>query len=328
MKVLDRTEVILDIFARHARTHEGRLQVEAAQLRHLLPRLAGGRNLSRLGGGIGTRGPGEQKLEVDRRRIRQRVGDLGREIKKLEKSRRRHRSARQRSQTPVVAVVGYTNAGKSTLMNTLTGADVVVMDQVFATLDPTTRSLELPDRRRVLLTDTVGFIQKLPTELVAAFRATLEEVTDADVILHVLDLSHPAAHDHFAATNAVLDQLKAMDKPLLLALNKRDLLDVGTVERLVRRSDWSPYVDVTAVSALTGEGLDSLRLAIERLTSGGLVRIDLLVPYDHAGVEAQLRSRGRVLARTFDAAGIHLTAEVPVSLAPRFATFTEPLKGR
>jgi GTP-binding protein HflX len=318
MKVLDRTEIILDIFARHARTHEGRLQVESAQLRHLLPRLAGGRNLSRLGGGIGTRGPGEQKLEVDRRRIRQRMGELGRDIKKLQQSRGLHRQARLRTEVPVVAVVGYTNAGKSTLMNRMTGADVLVADQVFATLDPTTRALELPDGRRALLTDTVGFIQKLPTELVAAFKATLEEVTEASIILHVLDASHPASLDHFRATNEVLEELEALDKPLLLALNKRDLLPPGAIERMARVRDWGAYEEVIAVSALTGEGLDSLALAIQRMTEHGLVRIELKVPYEHGGVEAEVRERGRVLSRTYADDGLGLVIEVPVAQAARF----------
>jgi len=317
MKVLDRTEVILDIFARHARTHEGRLQVEAAQLRHLLPRLAGGRNLSRLGGGIGTRGPGEQKLEVDRRRIRQRIGELGREIVKLEKSRRLHREGRARQDLPVISLVGYTNAGKSTLMNALTHAGVMVVDQVFATLDPTTRALELADGRKVLLTDTVGFIQKLPTELVAAFRATLEEVTESDVILHVLDLSHPAAHEHFVATNQVLEQLRAMDKPLVLALNKTDLLDPAVVERMVRLGDWSPYEEVAPISAATGAGIDRLLRAVERVTSRRLVRVDLLLPYADSGVEADVAAHGRVLARDYQDDGVHLTAEVPTAYAPR-----------
>jgi GTP-binding protein HflX len=317
MKVLDRTEIILDIFARHARTHEGRLQVEAAQLRHLLPRLAGGRNLSRLGGGIGTRGPGEQKLEVDRRRIRQRINELGRDIAKVQKSRSLHRESRRRTEMPVVAVVGYTNAGKSTLMNRLTDSDVLVADQVFATLDPTTRAGELPDGRHVLLTDTVGFIQKLPTELVAAFRATLEEVTEADIIMPVLDAAHPALREHFDATNQVLDELKAMDKPLLLALNKRDLLTADVVDR-IRRADWSPYEEVVAVSGMTGAGTGSLMEAVQRMTEGGLVRLDLLVPYDKAGVESELRERGRVLSRDYMEEGIRLTAEVPARLAPRY----------
>jgi GTP-binding protein HflX len=324
MKVLDRTEVILDIFARHAFTHEGRLQVEAAQLRHLLPRLAGGRNLSRLGGGIGTRGPGEQKLEVDRRRIRQRISELKRDITKLQTSRGLHRGARRRAAVSVVAVVGYTNAGKSTLMQALTGADLLVADQVFATLDPTTRGMELPDGRRVLLTDTVGFIQKLPTELVAAFRATLEEVTEAEVLLHVLDASHPAVRDHFEATNQILDQLQAMGKPLLLALNKRDAVDPGALERMLRVQDWAPYHEVVAISALTGEGLDSLRRALQRLTEGGLVRLDLMLPYADAGVEAEVRARGRVLSREYTESGVALVVEVPAEQTKRFSPYLSP----
>jgi len=325
MKVLDRAEVILDIFARHARSHDGRLQVEAAQLRHLLPRLAGGRNLSRLGGGIGTRGPGEQKLEVDRRRIRARVNELGKEIKKLERSRRLHREARRQKAIPVVAVVGYTNAGKSTLMNALTDAGVLVADQVFATLDPTTRVTALPDRRKVLLTDTVGFMQELPTELVAAFRATLDEVTEADVVLHVLDISHQAAHEHFAATNAVLEQLDAMDKPLVLALNKRDLLDGGELDRIARRSNWSPYIEVVAVSALRKDRLDSLLHAIVRVTATDLVRMELVIPYEHAGaLESELHDKGRVLEKTPLDSGVRVVAELPRSAALRFNDYAVP----
>src|SRR5438445_3189983 len=324
MKVLDRREVILDIFARHARTHEGRLQVEAAQLHHLLPRLAGGRNLSRLGGGIGTRGPGEQKLEVDRRRIRQRIRELQRDIEKVRRARRLHRAARRRSSMPVVAIVGYTNAGKSTLLNALTGADAIVADQMFATLDPTTRAARLADGRQVLLTDTVGFIQKLPTELIAAFRATLEELTEADIVMHVLDISRPGMHERFTATNVVLDELQTLDKPLVLALNKRDLLPSSTVERLVRRGDWSPYEEAVAVSARTAQGLDSLRGALQRLTESGLVRLQLLLPYDRAGLESELRQRGRVLAREYVAEGIRLAVDVPEEESHRFQEFALP----
>jgi GTPase len=323
MKVLDHTEVILDIFARHARTHEGRLQVEAAQLRHFLPRLTGGRKLSRLGGGIGTRGPGEQKLEVDRRRIRRRISELGRDITKLQKSRSLHRQARRRAEVPVVAVVGYTNAGKSTLMNAITGAGVLEADQVFATLDPTTRAAAVPDGRRVLLTDTVGFIQKLPPELIAAFRATLEEVTEADLILHVLDASHPAMRDHFRATNEVLEQLKALDKPLILALNKRDLLDPGTLAMIRRRGDWSPYEEVVSISARTGDGIDSLMQAIERQTQENLSHITLLIPYENAGVEADVREHGRVLSCDYAGDGIRIAAEVPTNLVGRFDAYLE-----
>ena len=321
MKVLDRTEVILDIFARHARTHEGRLQVEAAQLRHLLPRLTGGRKLSRLGGGIGTRGPGEQKLEVDRRRIRGRIGELKRDLEKVERSRTLHRSARQRDGVPVVGVVGYTNAGKSTLMNAITSAGVLEADQVFATLDPTTRSSNLPSGMKILFTDTVGFIQKLPTDLVEAFKGTLEEVTEASVILHVLDISHPAMAEHFRATNEVLEELQAMDKPLVLALNKADLVDRSTAAMIKRRGDWSPYEEVVTISARTGEGIDSLLEAVERLTQEGMVHLELLVPYDSAAVESELRERGRVIQVDYEGDGISLVAEVPRHLAGRYGRF-------
>ena len=327
MKVLDHTEVILDIFARHARTHEGRLQVEAAQLRHFLPRLTGGRKLSRLGGGIGTRGPGEQKLEVDRRRIRRRISELGRDISKLQKSRSLHRQARRRAEVPVAAVVGYTNAGKSTLMNAITGAGVLEADQVFATLDPTTRAAAVPDGRRVLFTDTVGFIQKLPPELIAAFRATLEEVTEADLILHVLDASHPAMRDHFRATNEVLDQLEALDKPLILALNKRDLLDPGTLAMIRRRGDWSPYEEVVSISARTGDGIDSLMQAIERQTQENLTHVNLLIPYERAGVETEVREHGRVLSCDYAGDGIRIAAEVPTNLLGRFDAYVEGPRG-
>ena len=324
MKVLDRTEVILDIFARHARTHEGRLQVEAAQLRHLLPRLTGGRKLSRLGGGIGTRGPGEQKLEVDRRRIRGRIQELKRDLEKVEKSRSLHRQARRRDGIPVVGVVGYTNAGKSTLMNAITQAGVLEADQVFATLDPTTRAARLPGGMRVLFTDTVGFIQKLPTDLVEAFKGTLEEVTEATVIVHVLDLRHPAMVDHFVATNEVLDELQAIDKPLLLALNKADLVDPATAAMIKRRGDWSPYQEVVVVSARTGEGMGSLLEAVERLTQEGMIRVELLLPYDQAGLESELRERGRVVQLDYEDAGISVTAEVSAGMAGRYARYQRP----
>ena len=324
MKVLDRTEVILDIFARHARTHEGRLQVEAAQLRHLLPRLTGGRKLSRLGGGIGTRGPGEQKLEVDRRRIRGRIQELKGELEKVERVRSMHRQARQKDGIPVVGVVGYTNAGKSTLMNALTSAGVLEADQVFATLDPTTRAARLPSGMRALFTDTVGFIQKLPTDLVEAFKSTLEEVTEASVIIHVLDIRHPAMAEHFAATNEVLDELHAIDKPLILALNKVDLLDPSTAAMIKRRGDWSPYEEVVLVSARNGAGVGSLLAAVDRQAQQGLVRVDLVLPYEQSGLESDLRERGHVLELDYTDEGISVVAEVPAGLAGRLARYRRP----
>ncbi|HLA25112.1 MAG TPA: GTPase HflX, partial [bacterium] len=225
LKVIDRTALVLDIFARRAQTHEGRLQVELAQMTYLLPRLTGrGTMLSRLGGGIGTRGPGETKLEVDRRRIRNRITDLRREIGEIRKHRSLQRKARREAQFPTAALVGYTNAGKSTLLNTLTNAGVFVEDKLFATLDPTVRKVELPNGRPVLLIDTVGFITRLPTELIAAFRATLEEVTEADLLVHVVDASHPDWRAQMRSVERVLRDLSAADKPMIIAMNKTDRL--------------------------------------------------------------------------------------------------------
>ena len=331
-RVLDRTEVILDIFAQHARTHEGRLQIESARLHHMLPRLIGSyaydRQVGGRRGGVGARGgAGEQQIEVERRRIRKRMRDLEREIEQVRSQRHQQRTGRRRAALETAAIVGYTNAGKSTLLNALTGASVHAEQRVFATLDPTTRRLGLPTGREVLLTDTVGFIQKLPTDLVAAFRATLEEVTEADLILHVLDASHPAMREHFEATNEVLEQLKALDKPMILALNKIDLLDPGTVAMIRRRGDWSPYEEVVAISARTGAGLESLMQAIERTTQEHLVRLDLLVPYDQAGVEAEVREHGRVLSCDYLGEGIRIEAEVPGNLAGRFAAYVENANG-
>ena len=208
-------------------------------------------------------------------------------------------------------------------MNAITGAGVLEADQVFATLDPTTRAAVVPDGRRVLLTDTVGFIQKLPPELIAAFRATLEEVTEADLILHVLDASHAAMRDHFQATNEVLEELAALDKPLILALNKRDLLDPGTLAMIRRRGDWSPYEEVVSISARTGEGIDSLMQAIERQTQENLTQVTLLIPYEHAGVEAEVREHGRVLSCDYAGDGIRIAVEVPTNLVGRFAAYEE-----
>ncbi|TMD03508.1 MAG: GTPase HflX, partial [Chloroflexi bacterium] len=234
-RVVDRTELILDIFAQQARTREGRLQVETAQLHHLLPRLIGAWDYHRQGGGIGTRGgPGEQQIEVERRRIRRRLKDLEKEIADVQRQRQQQRAGRHRSELQTVAIVGYTNAGKSTLLNGLTNAGVRAENRLFATLDPTTRRLRLPSGRELLLTDTVGFIQKLPTDVVAAFRATLEEVTYADVVLQVLDLGDPAAEQQAATVEQVLGQLDAADKPRVVALNKVDLLGPATRRRAIQ----------------------------------------------------------------------------------------------
>ncbi|MFS8841640.1 GTPase HflX [Synechococcus sp. W55.2] len=255
VRVVDRSEVILDIFAQRARTRAGKLQVELAQLQYLLPRLAGrGRTMSRLGGGIGTRGPGETQLEMERRAIQRRIGKLRQEVEELRHHRQRLRQRREGSQIPVVALVGYTNAGKSTLLNALTHAQVYVADQLFATLDPTTRRLELPDRQAVLLTDTVGFLTELPDQLVDAFQATLEEVTEADALLHVVDLSHPNWEGQIEAVETLLDKLPLATGPRQLVFNKIDRLDPEWVEdvRLL-------YPKALFVSAATGQNLDQLR---------------------------------------------------------------------
>jgi GTP-binding protein HflX len=255
VRVVDRSEVILDIFAQRARTRAGKLQVELAQLQYLLPRLAGrGRTMSRLGGGIGTRGPGETQLEMERRAIQRRIGKLRQEVEELRHHRQRLRQRREGSQIPVVALVGYTNAGKSTLLNALTHAQVYVADQLFATLDPTTRRLELPDQQAVLLTDTVGFLTELPDQLVDAFQATLEEVTEADALLHVVDLSHPNWEGQIEAVETLLDKLPLATGPRQLVFNKIDRLDPEWVEdvRLL-------YPKALFVSAATGQNLDQLR---------------------------------------------------------------------
>ncbi|MGY2766371.1 GTPase HflX [Thermostichus sp. MS-CIW-26] len=255
VRVVDRSEVILDIFAQRARTRAGKLQVELAQLQYLLPRLAGrGRTMSRLGGGIGTRGPGETQLEMERRAIQRRISKLRQEVEELRRHRQRLRQRREASQIPVVALVGYTNAGKSTLLNALTHAQVYVADQLFATLDPTTRRLDLPNRQAVLLTDTVGFLTELPDQLVDAFQATLEEVTEADALLHVVDLSHPNWEGQIEAVETLLDKLPLATGPRQLVFNKIDRLDPEWVEdvRLL-------YPKALFVSATTGQNLDQLR---------------------------------------------------------------------
>ena len=317
MKVLDRAEVILDIFARHARTHEGRLQVEAAQLRHLLPRLAGGRNLSRLGGGIGTRGPGEQKLEVDRRRIRQRIGELGREIVKLEKSRRLHREGRARQELPVIALVGYTNAGKSTLFNALTGAGVTARDQLFATLDPTMRGLRLPSGRRAILSDTVGFISELPHELVAAFRATLEEVAAADVILHVRDAAHPESAAQREDVVAVLEDMVSdgtldanWSSRTIEVMNKADLL--GGVAHVPARAG------AVAVSAITGEGLEALEAAIDTRIAATMELADYDIPSEDGARLAWLYRHGEVIDRHDANSAVHVRVRLLPADRARF----------
>jgi GTP-binding protein HflX len=253
VKVIDRTGLILDIFAQHAHTKEGKLQVELAQDNYTLTHLSGkGIELSRLGGGIGTRGPGETKLEMDRRRIRKRISQLRKELEEVRAHRSIRRERRRRSKVPVAAIVGYTNAGKSTLLNTLTKAGVIAEDKLFATLDPVTRILKMPDNKEILLTDTVGFIQNLPHDLVEAFRATLEEVTEADLLIHIVDISHPNFIQQINSTYKVLEDLSAITKPMLTVFNKLDRY-IGDPKVLLNK--YSPAV---AISALKGTGIDEL----------------------------------------------------------------------
>jgi GTP-binding protein HflX len=322
LRVIDRTQLILDIFAARAQSREGKVQVELAQLRYLLPRLTGqGLALSRLGGGIGTRGPGETKLETDRRHIRRRMAELRRELDRIRQRRRLQREHRQDSQVPVIALVGYTNAGKSTLLNTLSGSSVHTQDQLFSTLDPTVRRVELSGvEQHVCFVDTVGFIRKLPHDLVAAFRATLEEVEGADMLVHVVDCSHRQMWEQMAAVQSILVDLEAADKPLITAFNKQDLQDPQIVGRLVERTPHS-----CAISAVTGEGCpDLLRLVEELLPARHVVRI-YRIPYDDAGVVSWLHASGRVLQERFDADGARLKVMIRRELAEQVRHFEEPL---
>jgi GTPase len=327
--VLDRTQLILDIFARRARTREGRLQVELAQLSYLLPRLTGhGAAMSRLGGGIGTRGPGETKLETDRRRIARRIKSLEVELESVRGTRSLHR--RQRSAVPLAtaALVGYTNAGKSTLFNRLTHAGVIADARMFATLDPTVRGLVLPSRRRVLLSDTVGFIQRLPTTLVKAFRATLEEVTEASLILHVVDISSPEAPEHAAHVFQVLSEIGAGHIPQLLLLNKIDRSSADDVEArnvtLRFHGDIAGKVNApsVAISALTGAGIDALLAKIDEiLPFDPLSRVHFRFPIDQGASISLVHELGRVMEIQYSGEFCEVDAEVSESVRQRLAAF-------
>jgi GTP-binding protein HflX len=291
-KVLDRTQLILDIFAQRARSREGRLQIELAQLQYLLPRLTRmWHHLSRQTGGIGTRGPGETQLEVDRRRVQERIARLERELEAVRKTRAVQRQGRKRHQWPVAAVVGYTNAGKSTLLNLLTGADVVTEDKLFATLDPTTRSFVLPNKQRVLLTDTVGFLRKLPHTLIESFKATLEEVSEADLLIHIVDLSHPRVDEQMEAVDAVIKQLDAFGKQTLIVFNK--------IDNLENRDSAKTYVErfpgSVAISARTGEGVSNLVQALEIALGSWRLRSQFRIPSDQSALFAEIHRVGHVL---------------------------------
>lgn len=308
IKVIDRTVLILDIFADHARTSEGKLQVELAQLRYRSSRLAGlGKSLSRLGGGIGTRGPGEKKLEMDRRLIRERIAVLNRQLKEVIQNRDTMRKQRNKNGMPTVAIVGYTNAGKSTLLNTLTEAGVLSEDKLFATLDPTTRGLELEDGQKILLTDTVGFISKLPHPLIRAFRSTLEEAKYADVILHVVDASNPNYERQMQVVYDTLWELEVTDKPVITVFNKIDKINPGdTAGMKDLRSDCS-----VMISAKESVGLEQLMKAVERVLNDGMVRMEQLIPYAEAGKIQQIRQYGKLESEEYQEGGIFVKALVP-----------------
>lgn len=323
-RVIDRTQLILDIFATHARTREGQLQVELAQLNYLLPRLTGrGEELSRLGGGIGTRGPGEQKLETDRRRIRDRVRKIQESIETVRRQRTTRRRARQALPLGMIALVGYTNAGKSTLFNALTHADVLTSSKMFATLDPTVRAVRLPSRRRVLLSDTVGFLRDLPPDLIAAFRATLEEVQEAAVIIHVSDISNPHHAEHDADVLKVLADLGVQDRPRLNVFNKTDRIPEEDLAMLKKSNERNENTIFT--SALTGAGLEELLARVDVVMPvDPLIRLHLRIPISDGRHLSLVHACGRVLHSEVLDGNMDLDAELPESLARRLDDFVFP----
>ena len=308
-KIMDRTLIILDIFANRASTNEGKIQVELAQLKYRQSRLVGlGKSLSRLGGGIGTRGPGEKKLEMDRRLIKGRIAQLNRELKDVKRHREVTREQRSRNQVPVIAIVGYTNAGKSTLLNTLTGADVLEEDKLFATLDPTTRNLKLPSKQEVLLTDSVGFIRKLPHHLIEAFKSTLEEAKYADIILHVVDASNPQMDEQMYIVYETLMNLEVKNKLVITAFNKQDKVDGEVILRDFKADH------VVNISAKTGEGLENLQNVIEEVLREQKILIEQLYPYADAGKIQLIRKYGELLEEEYREEGIFAKGYVPIEI--------------
>lgn len=310
VKVLDRTLVILDIFAAHAMTSEGKLQVEMAQLKYRSSRLTGlGKNLSRLGGGIGTRGPGESKLETDRRAIRERLSRLRSEIEKIESLRDTLRKHRMADGIPVIAIVGYTNAGKSTFLNKITDAGILAENKLFATLDPTTRSLKIADGEEVLFTDTVGFISKLPHNLVDAFKSTLEEAKYADLILHVADASNSEVEEQMKVVYSTLEELKIIGKPVITFLNKQDKIENENIIKDLKADV------VIRGSARTGEGIDEVLTKITEILREGKVLIDMILPYEDTSKISVIRKKGQLLSEEYEGDGIRVKAYVPRAVA-------------
>jgi len=327
VKVLDRTALILDIFAQHAHTHEGRLQVELAQYEYRLPRLtrawthlarqSGGSAARGGAGGVGLRGPGETQLEIDRRDISRRIAQLKRELEQVRKHRQQYRRHREWAKLPVIAIVGYTNAGKSTLLNALAGADVLVEDKLFATVDPTTRRVEMRNGQEVLFTDTVGFIRKLPTTLVAAFRATLEEIAEADVLLHVVDISHKNAPEQAQVVGQVLSELGATEQPIVTALNKIDLLE----DAAVARSSARDFPNAVAISAQQKVGLEELLDVVATALSESWVHVQVRIPYSEGDLVSLLHERGVVSAETHEPSGTQIAGRVPRWLLGRLRPY-------
>lgn len=311
VKVMDRTLVILDIFAGRAKSAEGKIQVELAQLRYRSTRLIGMRNLSRQGGGIGTRGPGEKKLEVDRRLIRNRISQLKAEVKNMEAHRNVTRAKRAQNPVPVVAIVGYTNAGKSTLLNTLTDAKVLEEDKLFATLDPTTRNYKLPEGQEILLTDTVGFIRKLPHHLIDAFRSTLEEAKYSDIIIHVVDSSNPQMDKHIHAVYETLDQLEVKHKIIITVFNKLDKLE----DKPILRDFKADYTVNAAIK--TGEGIEELNQVVSKALKSMRVYIEKVFSYTDAGKPGLIRKYGQLISEEYAEDGIHVKGYVPAEMMDR-----------
>ncbi len=315
--VVDRTALILDIFAQHATSREGMLQVELAQHRYRLPRLRGrGTELSRLGGGIGTRGPGETQLETDRRRILERVRKLEKELREVRRSRDTRSKARRRTALPLIAIAGYTNAGKSTLFNRLTDAGVLVEDRLFATLDSTVRKLQFPGGTEALVSDTVGFVRRLPTELVEAFRSTLEEVNDADLVVHLVDGADPDADGQIMTVRQIMAEIGAGELPEVLVVNKTDIAEPAAVDRLL-----ALHPDAVAISAATGDGIDTLLERVQAMLAAGTVEMALVIPYDRGDALSELHRSAEILEQDHNDAGTAAVARVPQELAHRFDEF-------